>query len=121
MINVETRLKVIDNFGANYVKVIRLLGGSFKKVGTINNYVIVVVIKSTLKKKLKKKIYLGLIVGIKKWYKRNNGNYLRFKNNMVLILQGKNKIYANRIFGTLPKEVKKLNLLKLTTLVKSFI
>ena len=121
MIQNETLLNVSDNSGISIVKSIKSLGGSLKKWSSIGDYIVVSVRKVDDKSKLKKKVYLAFIIGTKKMYRRKLGHYIKFGQNRVILLQDKDKILGNRIFGPVPSELRKVNLPKLTSLVKTFI
>lgn len=121
MIQNETLLNVVDNSGISVVKCIKVLGGSIKKSSKIGDFIITSVRKTDDKSKLKKKVYLAYIVATKKLFKRKNGSYIKFDKNKVILLQDKEKLLGNRIFGPVPLELRQSNLSKLTTLVKSFV
>jgi len=62
-----TNLNYADNSGVKEMRCVRLLGGSNRKVANLGGMIKVVARKLRSKKKVSlKKMYLGLIVGVKK-------------------------------------------------------
>lgn len=107
MIYKNTLLNIVDNCGARKAKCIHILG-KFKwaKIGDL----ILVVLRKfyNLKKKIKKGgIYLGIVIGVKFWYLRNNGFLYRFFDNRILIFNLQFKFLATRVYGLISKEFKK--------------
>lgn len=107
MIFVESQIIASDNTQTRIVKCIRLLGGSAKKYATVGDFIIIAVKHRWAKRRLIfKKIYLALIISLKKEKRRLNGSYISSKGNRVLLLTELGKIIGTRIFGPLYKEIK---------------
>lgn len=123
MIQPESKVKVYDNSGAIYVKVIKILKGSSS--GTIGDIVVCSVrkVRNKKNKQVIKKgdIVYGLIVNTKKEVKRLNGMTIRFDNNGVILLKRSFEIMGNRIFCPLTKELRTKKFIKITSLSKQFI
>lgn len=107
MIQTRTSLKVADNSGARWVKCIKVLGKGNKKVATIGNSVLVTVSNISSQKKIKKRtIYLGLIINISRWLRREEGSFIKFFFNKVLLFTKQYKFLGTRVYGIVSKEVR---------------
>jgi ribosomal protein L14 len=82
MIQPQTRLKVADNSGAKEIMCIRVLGGSFRRDGSIGD-VIVASVKSANPGGAVKKgdVVKAVIVRMRKQKRRPDGSYIRFDDN----------------------------------------
>ncbi len=107
MIFVESQVIASDNTQTRVVKCIRLLGGSNKKYATVSDFVIITIKHRWAKRRwIFKKIYLAVIIGIKKEFRRLDGSYISSRNNRVLLLTELGKIIGTRILGPIYKEIK---------------
>ena len=108
MIQPETIVNVADNTGAKKVGVFNVLGGSKKRAAQIGDIVVVSVKVAEPRKLVKKKEVLrALVVRQRQSFRRKDGSYIRFDENAVVILDGKEPKGA-RIFGPIPREIKEL-------------
>jgi len=83
-----------DNSGVKSMQCVRVIGGSSKKTSTTGNLIKVVVKALRSKKKVSlKKIYYGIVVGVKKKKSRLDGSFIRFHENRVVILSDQKKIF----------------------------
>jgi large subunit ribosomal protein L14 len=107
MIQQETRLAVADNSGAKEVLCIRVLGGTRKKYASIGD-TIVVSVKSAIPSGEVKKgtVSKAVVVRTKKEIRRNDGSYIRFDDNAVVLLNNTGEIRGTRIFGPVAKELR---------------
>ena len=111
MIQQQTVLKVSDNSGAKLVRCIKVLGGFKRKTAKLGDIIIVSVLKLRNKfksnSKVKKgEVYKALIIRTKFGYNRKN-NLIYFNENCVCLLNKQDKLISTRIFGPIPKELKK--------------
>ena len=107
MIQERSIIKVADNSGAKTIRVFRILGGSRKKYAHLGEIVIASVQESEPRKPVKKKdIVKCLIVRTAKPIRRNDGSYVRFDSNAVVLVDEKKQPRATRIFGPIPREIK---------------
>ena len=108
MIQRETILKVADNSGAKVVQCIGILGGSKKKYATVGDVIVVAVKEavpnSGVKKKMKSK---AVVVRTKKEIRRADGSYIRFDDNAVVLINNAGELRGTRIFGPIPRELRK--------------
>jgi len=117
MIRSEARLNVADNSGAKEVLVIRVLGGTGKKFASIGDKVIVTV-KSALSSSSMKKgtVSRAVIVRTKKELRRNDGSYIRFGDNAVVLLNNNDEPRGTRIFGPVARELREKQFMKIVSL-----
>lgn len=108
MIQLGTKLKVVDNSGAKMLKAFKVLGGSKRRYAQLGD-IIVGAIKSAEPRRLVKthEVVRALIVRQKKNFRRKDGSYIRFDDNSCVILDGKTKNpKGGRILGPVAKEVR---------------
>lgn len=106
MIQPRTQLNVADNSGALMVQCFKVLGGTRRHYAQIGD-IIVASVKRALPRKIvkKKDVVKALIVRQKKPLRRQDGSYIRFTDNAVVLLDGKEP-KGGRIFGPIPREIK---------------
>jgi len=107
MIQQESRLLVADNSGAKEVLCIRVLGGTGKRYARIGDK-IVVSVKSALPSGEVKKgtVTKAVVVRTKKETRRQDGSYIRFDDNAVVLLTNLDEIRGTRIFGPVARELR---------------
>jgi large subunit ribosomal protein L14 len=99
-------MSVADNSGAKRVGVIKVLGGTRKRYGQIGDIIVVSVKEAEPRKQVKKKeVVKAVIVRTRNNFRRKDGSYVRFDDNAVVILNGKEP-KGGRIFGPIPREIK---------------
>jgi large subunit ribosomal protein L14 len=118
MIQNESRLKVADNTGARELLVIRIMGGSRRKTGTVGDIVIATVKSATPQGAVKKsEVVRAVIVRTAKEYRRADGSYIKFDDNAAVILQGDTKDpRGTRIFGPVARELREKGFMKIVSL-----
>jgi large subunit ribosomal protein L14 len=118
MIQQESRLKVADNTGGRELLVIRVLGGSRRRYGSIGD-VIVATVKSAAPHGAVKKseVVKAVVVRVAKEYRRDDGSYIRFDDNAAVILDadGVNP-RGTRIFGPVARELREKGFTKIVSL-----
>ncbi|MEW6407395.1 MAG: 50S ribosomal protein L14 [Patescibacteria group bacterium] len=117
MIQEGTCLKVADNTSAKLVKCIRVLPGSNRKRYAKIGDIVIVVVKEALPGGMvkKKQIVKGVIVRQKKELRRPDGSYIRFDDNAVVLLEGKEP-KGSRIFGPVARELRNKGFYKIISL-----
>jgi len=98
---------VADNSGAKEALVIRVLGGTGKRYATLGDQV-VVAIKSAIPSSGVKKgsVSKAVVVRTKKEVRRQDGSYIRFDDNAVVLLNNAGEIRGTRIFGPVARELR---------------
>lgn len=107
MIQQESKLAVADNSGAKEVLCIRVLGGTRKKYASIGDKVVVTVKSAMPGGEIKKgTVTKAVVVRTKKEVRRNDGSYIRFDDNAVVLLNQLDEIRGTRIFGPVARELR---------------
>lgn len=118
MIQQESRVKIADNTGARELLVIHILGGSTRKYGRIGDIVVGTVKSAAPQGSVKKsEIVKAVIVRCAKEWRREDGSYIRFDDNAVVILDadGQNP-KGSRIFGPVARELREKGFMKIVSL-----
>lgn len=111
MVQQESRLNVADNSGAKEVLVIRVLGGTKKRYATIGDTVVVAVKSALPSADIKKgSVSKAIVVRTKKEIRRQDGSYIRFDDNAVVMLNNAGEMRGTRVFGPVPRELRKSNM-----------
>jgi large subunit ribosomal protein L14 len=107
MIQPRSMLKVADNSGAKIIQCINVPGGTRKRYAQLGDIIVGTVKKAEPRKLVKKhEVVKAVIIRQKKEFKRQDGSYIRFDDNAVVIL-GEGKLpKGGRVFGPAAKEVK---------------
>ena len=118
MIQQESRLRVADNSGAKEVLCIRVLGGSKRRYASIGD-----VFKATVKVAIpgaavkKGEVVKCVVVRTRKEIGRQDGSYIRFSDNAVVILQeNAQEPVGTRIFGPVARELRNKKFMKIVSL-----
>ncbi len=117
MLQQETRCTVADNSGAKEVLIIRVLGGTKRRYASLGDQV-VVTIKNALPSGNVKKgtVAKAVVVRTKKEVRRNDGSYIRFDDNAVVLLNTTGEMMGTRIFGPVARELREKQYMKIVSL-----
>ncbi len=118
MIQTESRLKVADNSGAQEILVIRVLGGSRRKYGSVGDVVVGTVKSANPASNIKKgDIVRAVVVRVAKEYRRADGSYIRFDDNAaVLLADDRVNPKGTRVFGPVARELRDRGFTKIVSL-----
>jgi large subunit ribosomal protein L14 len=117
MIQNESRLKVADNSGAREVLVIRVLGGTRRRYASLGDQVVVTVKDALPSGNVKKgSVSKAVIVRTKKEVRRQDGSYIRFDDNAVVLLNNQGELRGTRIFGPVARELREKDYMKIISL-----
>ena len=117
MIQQESRLTVADNSGAKEVLCIRVLGGTKKRYASIGDRIIVTVKNALPSGNIKKgTVSKAVVVRTKKEIRRNDGSYIRFDDNAVVLLNNTGEMIGTRIFGPVARELREKQFMKIISL-----
>ena len=119
MIQPEAQLKVADNTGAQKILCIRVLDGHQAKVGDM----IVGIVKESFPNTAMQhsEIVRAVVVRIRKSVKRKNGNYMRFVDNAVVLVNKDGNPRGTRVFGPIARELREKNFGKIISLAPEVI
>lgn len=117
MVQQESRLSVADNSGAKEVLCIRVLGGTGKRYASIGDRIVVTVKDATPSGNIKKgAVSKAVVVRTKKEIRRQDGSYIRFDNNAVVLLNTTGEMRGTRIFGPVARELREKQFMKIVSL-----
>lgn len=106
MIQHETTVSVVDNTGVNVALVIGIIKWNSKSAGIGD--VVVVAYKKVASSSTFKKAGVGraMIVRTVNKIRRNDGSYISFADNAVILVDKKNEPLGKRIFWPVAKELR---------------
>ncbi len=117
MIQQESRLNVADNTGARNVLVIKVLGGSFRRSGSIGDIVVCTVKDASPGGVVKKgQVLKGVIVRTVDGINRADGSHIRFDENAVVLIKDDKSPIGTRIFGPVARELREKDFMKIISL-----
>ena len=122
MIQNESRLKVADNSGAREVLVIRVLGGTRRRYASLGDQIVVTVKDAIPSGNIKKgTVSKAVIVRTSKEVRRQDGSYIRFDDNAVVLLNPTGELRGTRIFGPVARELREKDYMKIISLAPEVI
>ena len=117
MIQPQTRLKVADNSGDKEIMCIRVLGGSFRRDGSIGDVIVASVKSATPGGAVKKgDVVKAVVVRMRKQKRRPDGSYIRFDDNAAVIINDQKMPRGTRIFGPVARELREKDFMKIVSL-----
>ena len=117
MIQPQTRLKVADNSGAKEIMCIRVLGGSFRRDGSIGDVIVASVKSATPGGTVKKgDVVKAVVVRMRKNKRRPDGSYIKFDDNAAVIINDQKLPRGTRIFGPVARELREKDFMKIVSL-----
>ncbi len=116
MINPGTTFNVVDSTGILKARCIKVYGDTKKVYARIGDLVLVVVENYTLKsgflldvkkkdKFLKGKKHKALVVRLKVFYKRNNGIFIKFSDNAIVLVNKRRLPLSKKMKGPILYEL----------------
>jgi large subunit ribosomal protein L14 len=122
MIQMQTFLDVADNTGAKLVQCIKVLGGTHRRYAGLGDVIVVSVKKAIPGSEVKPgTVVKGVIVRVKKNTRREDGSYVRFDQNALVIVDGDNNPRGTRIFGAVARELRERNFMKIISLAQEVV
>ncbi len=117
MIQAQSILQVADNSGAKEVMCIKVLGGSKRRYARIGDEIVVSVKKAAPKGAVKRKsVERAVIVRQVKKYRRQDGTYIAFDQNAVVIVNKEGQPKGTRVFGPVARELRDRGYQKIVSL-----
>ena len=118
MIQNESRLKITDNSGAQEILVMRVLGGSRRRYGSIGDVVVGAVKSASSTSPIKKgTVVRAVVVRVAKEYRREDGSYIKFDDNAAVILNDDlQNPRGTRVFGPVARELRDKGFMKIVSL-----
>jgi large subunit ribosomal protein L14 len=117
MIQPQSILNVADNTGAKSVMCIKVLGGSKRRYASIGDVIVCSVKQASPKGTVKKKsIQRCVVVRTRKEIRREDGSYIRFDENAVVIVSPEGVPKGTRVFGPIARELRNKGYQKIISL-----
>ena len=117
MIQMQTNLDVADNSGARRVQCIKVLGGSKRKYASVGDVIVVSVKEAIPRGRVKKgDVRKAVVVRTAKEVRRDDGTAIRFDSNAAVILNNAGEPIGTRIFGSVVRELRAKNFMKIISL-----
>jgi len=117
MIQVRSILKVTDNSGVKEVRCANILGRPGAKGGQIGDIIIGSVQKRLPTSEINKgAVVKGVIIRTKDCLRREDGSLIRFDDNAIVLVNDSMEPVGTRIFGPVPRELRKKNMLRIISL-----
>ena len=117
MIQAQTILEVADNSGAKKVMCIKVLGGTKARYANLGDVIVCAVKEAIPGTDVKwHEVVKAVIVRIKSQFRRDDGTYVRFDDNAVVILDQVLNPRGTRIFGPVARELREKQFMKIVSL-----
>lgn len=122
MIQMQTYLDVADNTGAKKVQCIKVLGGTHRRYASLGDTIVASVKKAIPGSEIKTgTVVKGVIVRVKKNTRRNDGTYVRFDQNALVLIDPDGNPRGTRIFGAVARELREQNYMKIVSLAQEVV
>jgi large subunit ribosomal protein L14 len=107
MIQMYTYLDVADNTGAKECMCIKVLGGSKRRYAFLGDVIVASVKKAIPGGDVKPgEVVKAVVVRTKKAARRDDGTYVRFDRNAVVLLDNELNPRGTRMFGAVARELR---------------
>jgi large subunit ribosomal protein L14 len=107
MTQLRTLYAVADNSGAKQVMHIRTIQGGKMSAASLGDVVVASVKRATPHgTTAKKSVVKGVIVRVKKPFRRPDGSVIRFDDNAVVLIGNDGKPIGSRVFGPIAREIR---------------
>ncbi len=117
MLQIRTRLDVADNTGARMAKMIGVIGKKNSREAGIGDVITAHVREASTGGTVKKgEVVRAVVVRTRHPIRRDDGSYLRFDNNAIVIIDKDLNPRGTRIFGPVARELREKNFMKIVSL-----
>lgn len=116
MVQIRSRLDVADNTGARMAKMIGVIGKATLNA-SIGDIITAHVREASTGGTVKKgEVVRAVLVRTRQAIKRDDGSYLRFDRNAIVIIDKDQNPRGTRIFGPVARELREKNFMKIVSL-----
>jgi large subunit ribosomal protein L14 len=116
MIQMYTYLDVADNTGAKECMCIKVLGGSKRRYAFLGDVIVASVKKAIPGGDVKPGDVVKGVIVRKKTTRRDDGSYVRFDRNAMVIIDNELNPRGTRIFGAVARELRERKFVKIVSL-----
>ena len=111
-----------DNTGAKRAQCIKVLGGTHRRYAGLGDIVVASVKKSMPGSDLKPgTVVKGVIVRTSKNTRREDGSYVRFDRNALVLVDDEGNPKGTRIFGAVARELREKSFMKIISLAQEVV
>jgi large subunit ribosomal protein L14 len=122
MIQMQTYLDVADNTGAKQVQCIKVLGGTNRRTAGLGDIIVASVKKAIPGSEVKAgTVVKGVIVRTRNATRRDDGSYVRFDRNALVLVDAEGNPKGTRIFGAVARELRDRNFMKIISLAQEVV
>ncbi len=122
MIQMRSIVEVADNTGAKRASLIGVIGRHGKRTASIGDIVTVNVKEATPESTVKKgDVVKGVVVRTRASIRRQDGSYLKFDSNAIVLIDASKDPKGTRIFGPVARELRDKNFSKIISLAPEVI
>jgi large subunit ribosomal protein L14 len=122
MIQMYTYLDVADNTGAKECMCIKVLGGTRRRYARLGDVIIASVKKANPGGEVKPgDVVRGVVVRIKRSTRRDDGSYVRFDSNAMVIIDAEQNPRGTRIFGAVARELRESGFVRIVNLASEVV
>jgi large subunit ribosomal protein L14 len=117
MVQIRSRLDVADNTGAKMAKMIGVIGKKNKMEANVGDVITAHIREASAGGQVKKgEVVRAVVVRTRTPVSREDGSYLRFDNNAIVIIDKDLNPKGTRIFGPVARELRDKNFMKIISL-----
>ena len=117
MLQIRSRLDVADNTGARMAKMIGVIGTKNSQTAGIGDVITAHIREASTGGTVKKgDVVRAVVVRTRQAIRRDDGSYLRFDNNAIVIIDKDLNPRGTRIFGPVARELREKNFMKIVSL-----
>ncbi|MFK7741951.1 MAG: 50S ribosomal protein L14 [Planctomycetota bacterium] len=122
MIQEHSMLDVADNTGAKRAMCVKVLGGSKRRYASVGDVIVCVIKKALPAGEVKEHdVVKGVVVRTAKAVRRQDGSYIRFDRNALVVIDKDNNPRGTRIFGAVARELRDRNFMKIVSLAEEVV
>ncbi|MCE9611393.1 MAG: 50S ribosomal protein L14 [Chthoniobacter sp.] len=117
MLQIRSRLDVADNTGARMAKMIGVIGKKNSQKANVGDVITAHIREASTGGTVKKgEVVRAVVVRTRQPIRRDDGSYLRFDNNAIVIIDKDLNPRGTRIFGPVARELREKNFMKIVSL-----
>jgi large subunit ribosomal protein L14 len=117
MIQMYTYLDVADNSGAKECMCIKVLGGTRRRYAGLGDVIIASVKKAMPGGDVKPgDVVRAVVVRCKKATRREDGSYVRFDRNALVLIDNEKNPRGTRVFGAVARELRESGFVRIVNL-----
>lgn len=122
MIQMQTWLDVADNSGAKLAQCIKVLGGTRRRYAYLGDIVVASVKRAIPGAEVKQgDVVRGVVVRTANAVRREDGSYVRFDHNAIVLIDNEKNPRGTRIFGAVARELRARNFMKIISLASEVV